>query len=563
MRVEFSCCLLWAQRGLPPKTSRLPSPFVLAALFMTRLRAAWPSLWTLWVLGFLWTAGAESSPGKMAPPPAPEPEPTRVEAETPPPRPFEFSQVEAKASELAKQNFVRDDGGLPDFLGQISPEHYQEIRYKPEKSIWREEGLPFQIQAFHRGYQFRDRVMINLVDHGSTSRLGYSPDLFDYGHNSFPSPLPEDLGFAGLRFHYPLKRDGVFEDFAVFLGASYFRAVGLGQVYGLSARGLAIDTGLAKAEEFPVFREFWVERPEPDADRLVVHALLDSPSVTGAYRFVLHPGLYLTLDVQSHLYFRKKVERLGIAPLTSMFLRGENTDRFVDDVRPEVHDSDGLLIGKNTGEWIWRPLNNPRQLRISVFQDRKPSGFGLMSRDHQFDHYQDIDAQYQLRPGAWVEPLGDWGGGAVHLIEIPSDAEKYDNVVAFWVPEDPALPGKDWRYDYRLHFVEEEFTAPSSGKVVATRVGRVEGQPGRRRFMVDFTSPILRLMSPNAQIIGEVSAAGQLEEIRVRKNPHDGSWRLTFDLLPEKGRNPTELRAILRAGRDILTESWVYQWNAP
>lgn len=513
--------------------------------------------------GLIFSLGVAASPGKVAPPPAPEPSQVKVEPPAEPPRSFDFSMVEAKAQELSKQPFVRDDGGLPDFLSQLSFDQYREIRYKPDQSIWREDGLPFQIQAFHRGFMFRDRVMVNLVEHGATRRLGYSPDLFDYGHNSFPSPLPEDLGFAGLRFHYPLKRDSVFEDFAVFLGASYFRAIGLGQVYGLSARGLAVDTGLAKAEEFPVFREFWIERPEPEADHLVVHALLDSASVTGAYRFVLRPGLYLSMDVQSHLFVRKKVERLGIAPLTSMFLRGENTDRFVDDVRPEVHDSDGLLIGKNTGEWIWRPLNNPRQLRISVFQDRKPSGYGLMSRDHQFDHYQDLDAQYQLRPSAWVEPLGDWGSGAVYLIEIPSDAEKYDNIVAFWVPEDPVLPGQALRFDYRLHFVEEEFTAPSSGKVIATRVGAVEGQPQRRRFVVDFTSPILRLMSPKAQIVAEVSAVGKVDKVAVRKNPLDGSWRLSFELEPEKGRNPTELRAILRAGRDILTESWVYQWNTP
>ncbi|MEY2696618.1 MAG: hypothetical protein RL333_756 [Pseudomonadota bacterium] len=530
---------------------------------MTRRHIQLISIGSLIFLAALSLSEGFASPGKVAPPPAPEP---AKEAPLAPPevsKPFDFSLVEAKAQELSKQSFVKDDGGLPDFLAKLGFDQYREIRYKPDRAIWRSENLPFQIQAFHRGFMFKDRVLVNLIEGGSSKRVGYSPDLFDYGQNSFPAPLPEDLGFAGLRFHYPLKRDETYDEIAVFLGASYFRAVGLGQVYGLSARGLAIDTGLAKAEEFPVFKEFWVERPEPDAGTLVVYALLDSPSVSGAYRFVLRPGLDLAMDVQSHLYFRKKVERLGIAPLTSMFLRGENTDRFMDDYRPEVHDSDGLLIGKNTGEWLWRPLNNPRQLRISVFQDRKPSGFGLMARDRQFDHYQDLDAQYNRRPSAWVEPMGDWGAGGVYLIEIPSEAEKYDNVVAFWVPDEAPTEGKDLRYDYRLHFVSQEFTAPSGGKVVSTRVGAVDPKGNKRQFVVDFTSPLLKLMSAKAKVVAEVSAVGKISNVVVQKNEEQGTWRLMFELEPEKGKNPTELRAILRSGKDILTESWVYQWNTP
>ncbi len=519
----------------------------------------------LLLAGWLAADGAVASPGKVAPPPAPEPPAPQTEPVTPPaPRPFDFSDVEAKAQNLVSRAYERDDAGMPDFLTKLSYDQYRDIRYKTEKSLWRDEGLPFQIQTFHRGFIFKDRVIINVLDHGSSTRIDYSPDLFDYGKNQLASPLPDELGFAGLRFHYPLKRDETFDEIAVFLGASYFRAVGLGQSYGLSARGLAIDTGLAKAEEFPIFREFWIEKPDKEASALVVYALLDSPSVAGAYRFVIRPGLDLAMEVYSHLYFRKAVDRLGIAPLTSMFMHGENTDRFMDDFRPEVHDSDGLLIGKSTGEWLWRPLNNPRQLRISVFKDTKPSGFGLMSRDRNFDHYQDLEAAYHRRPSAWVEPMGDWGAGGVYLIEIPSDAEKYDNIVAFWVPDEPVAEGKEMRYDYRLHFVTNEFTAPSGGKVVSTRVGAAEeGRGNKRKFVVDFTSPMLKLMSPQADVIGEVSAVGKVTNIVVHKNEEEGTWRLSFDLEPEKGKGPTELRAILRSGKDILTESWVYQWNSP
>jgi glucans biosynthesis protein len=478
------------------------------------------------------------------------------------PKPFEFADVQRRAKELASKPYVRDDAAMPEYLAKLDYDQYRDIRYKPEKALWSDEALPFRLQAFHRGFMFKDRVNINIVDKGVSTQLAYSPELFDFGKNQFPAAPPPDLGFSGLRLHHPLRKDDVFDEIAVFLGASYFRAVGLGQVYGLSARGLAVDTGLQKAEEFPIFREFWIEKPAPLVNSLTVYALLDSQSMSGAYRFVIRPGLDLTIDVSSHLYFRKSVERLGIAPLTSMYFHGENTDRFVDDFRPEVHDSDGLLIGRSSGEWVWRPLNNPRQLRISVFKDAKPVGFGLMKRDRDFDHYQDLEADYHLRPSAWVETLGDWGPGAVYLIEIPSDAEKYDNIVAFWVPDQPAGEGKESVYNYRLHFALDEFTAPGGGKVVATRIGESPADGTIRKFVVDFSSPALKLLSDKANVQAEVSASsGKISNSVVHKNDETGGWRLSFDLEPEPEKDPVELRAMLKSGNDALTETWVYQWN--
>lgn len=508
---------------------------------------------------------AQTEPDPPASPAVPAP-PVPVADSKPPVKPFDFAEVEQRAKALAALPYARDESGMPEFLAQLDYDQYRDIRYKADKALWRDEGLPFQVQAFHRGFIFKDRVIINIVDHGVATRLAYSPELFDYGKNQFPTPLPPDLGFAGLRFHYPLRKDEVYDEIAVLLGASYFRAVGLGQVYGLSARGLALDTGLPKAEEFPIFREFWIEKPAKDAGTLTLYALLDSESVTGAYRFTLRPGMDMAMDVASHLYFRKAVERVGIAPLTSMFFHGENTDRFMDDFRPEVHDSDGLLLGRGSGEWVWRPLNNPRQLRISVFKDQKPTGFGLMKRDREFDHYQDLEAQYHRRPSAWVEALGDWGPGAVYLIEIPSDAEKYDNIVAFWVPDQMAGEGKEFRYDYRLHFALDEAFAPHGGKVVATRIGASEADGVKRKIVVDFDGPALRMLSPKAKIGAEVStSSGKIANLVVHKNDETGSWRLSFDLEPpqdDKDKNPVELRAMLMSGPDILTETWVYQWNA-
>lgn len=477
---------------------------------------------------------------------------------------FGFETVQKLARRLAAQAYVRDDASLPEELARLDYDRYRAIRFKPEAALWRDLGLPFQVQFFHRGFLYRDRVSINVVEDGKPRRLDYVSDWFDFGQNLL-GPFSPELGFAGFRLHYPIRRNNYHDEIAVFQGASYFRAIGLGQVYGLSARGLAIDTGLAKAEEFPVFREFWIEKPAPEADEIVVYALLDSPAVAGAYRFVIRPGLELVMDVQSRLYFRHGVERLGIAPLTSMFFRGENTEYLIDDFRPEIHDSDGLAIARANGEWLWRPLHNPHKLRISVFHEEHPKGFGLIQRDRNFDHYQDLEASYQRRPSAWVEPLGDWGAGSVYLIEIPSDQEKYDNIVAFWMPDEASAEGKEMAFDYRLYFTLDERLPAALGKAEATRIGAAGIDPPdskRRRFVVDFASQPFRYYPEDAQIEAEVDAsAGAVENAIVHKNAETGAWRLSFELDPGQVEAPIELRAWLRSGREALTETWLYQWS--
>lgn len=477
---------------------------------------------------------------------------------------FDFAQLDVRARELSQKPYKRDDGDLPDVFAQLSPEQYRNIHYREDRLVWHEEGLPFQLALNHRGYIYKDRVFVNTVEKGQVNRIAYAPELFDFGQLSVMGAMSTDPGFSGLSVRYPLKRDQHFDEITLFLGASYFKAMGLGQVQGLSARALAIDTGMNKAEEFPVFREFWVERPDSEATELVIYALLDSVSLTGAYRFVIQPGIDLHIDVQSKLYLRQAVDRLGIAPLTSMFLHGENTESFKDDYRPEVHDSDGLLMARHNGEMIWRPLNNPRQLRISVFKDTSPRGLGLLTRDRNFDHYQDPEAHYQTRPSAWVEPLGEWGPGSVYLLEIPSDAEKYDNIASFWVPDHGTARGKSLTYNYRLHFQSSEPLSGHNGRVMATRISHVavEGDAHARRVQVDFTGDRLSLLSPEARIEADVGASsGTVQDTEIRKIAENGYWRLSFTLIPEKDKDPVELRAALRNGKDVLTETWLYQWN--
>lgn len=483
----------------------------------------------------------------------------------PPPKRFNFADVKRRAEMLATQPFQEPSNSLPEFLTKMDYDQYRDIRFKSDKSLWRHAGLPFEIQFAPLGFLFNRPVTINVITDGESKQVEYDSALFDYGHNQVPDNLPKDLGFAGFKVLYPLHTDSYYDEVAVFLGASYFRAVGQNQNYGLSARGLAIDTGLSKPEEFPYFREFWLEKPQKDSTVLTVYAILDSPSVTGAYRFIINPGISTQIDVKSSIFVRSKVQKFGVAPITSMFFHGALNERFFDDFRPQVHDSDGLFIITGRNESIWRPLNNPTRLRISAYQDNKLRGFGLLQRDRSFDNYQDLEAHYQNRPSLWVEPQGDWGKGWIQLIEIPSEAERYDNIAVFWVPEKTIEIGQQLEFNYRLSFFLDMPPLFTGGRALASRVGA--GGAGdlninTRRFIIDFGGETLTGLNPDTPVEAVVNAStGQVRNIVVHKNPYNNYWRLSFELLPQ-GNDIVELRCFLKLNNDVLTETWSYQWTA-
>ena len=485
------------------------------------------------------------------------------------PPPFTFAEVRRRAAVLASRPFEEQEDDLPHAVRDLNYDQYRAIRFRPEKALWRSAGLPFEVQFFQRAsFDFMasslDKVVIHIVDQGRVERVPYTSDLFNFGAKVVTG-LPADLGFAGFRMHYPLHRQDYYDEIAVFLGASYFRVLGQNQNYGLSARGLAIDTGLSKAEEFPRFREFWLEKPAPHATTMTLYALLDSKSATGAYHVTIRPGKDTVLDVKAHVFMRHEVEKIGFAPLTSMFFTGEGTDRFLDDFRPEVHDSDGLLLATGDGEWIWRPLDNPTRMRVSSFRATNPRGFGLLQRDRNFDHYQDLEAAYQKRPSVWIESRGEWGPGAVQLVEIPSDADWYDNIVAFWIPDEPAKAGKAWLFEYRLYVFLDKPGLPPGGRTVATRLGRGgvggEIEANKRKFVIDFTGEPLQNLDANAPIDAVVTtSAGTIDNQTVHRNAFIEGWRVSFELKPE-GEAPIELRCFLRVGEDTLTETWSFQWD--
>jgi glucans biosynthesis protein len=468
-----------------------------------------------------------------------------------------FDGVAEIARKLAAEPF-RAPQPIPDFLTSISYDDYRDIRFDTRQSLWRDGGN-FQIQLIHPGLYYGHAVKINTLESSGGRPLPFSAKLFTYGRNKFADKIPDDLGFAGFRIAYPLYRQNEFNHVIVFAGASYFRVVAKGQVFGISARGLAIDTGLPGGEEFPFFKEFWLERPARDARETKLYALLDSQSVAGAYAFVVQPGERTVVSVRARLFLRKAVKELGIAPLTSMFLYGEEKPRPADDWRPEVHDSDGLLMHSSTGEWLWRPLGNPEKLRVSYFAFDNPRGFGLLQRDRRFQNYEDLETRHELRPNAWIEPLGSWGKGHVKLVEIPSRKEINDNMVSYWFPRSLPPVGQPFEIAYRIHFQSNDPIDANSGRVTATRFGNGDRE-NWKRIVVDFEGEKLKALPDSAPVKAVISLGpdGQLVQQSVFRNTVTRGWRLSFQVKPPKGK-PLELRAFLQNGQDALSETWSYQ----
>jgi glucans biosynthesis protein len=475
---------------------------------------------------------------------------------------FDLDQVAATAEKLAEAPWKDPRGEVPKWLLDLPYDRWRDIRFRPDHALWRGGEQRFTAQFFHLGLFYDRPVAINVVDANGTHPMPFSPSDFDYGKNEFASRVPENLGVAGFRIHYPINRPDYGDEVIVFVGASYFRAVPKGLGFGLSARGLAIDTASASGEEFPYFKEFWLMRPAAQASEMVLYALLDSPRMAGAYRFVLRPGERTVVETQARLFPRKEIGKVGIAPLTSMFFHGEDTQRRFEDFRPEVHDSDGLLLELQSGEWMWRPLDNPEILQVNSFRMPNPKGFGLLQRDRDFDHYQDLEARPDLRPSAWIVPRGNWGDGHVELVQIPTKNEMNDNVVAYWVPEKKTQPGTALAFAYDLYWYRDDRERPPGARVVATR--RDRGPiPDSHRFIVDFEGARLKSLPADTVMRGVVTAGAgteigdQLLEQHLVKNPVTGGWRLAFQVRP-KDDQPLELRAFLQKSNETLTETWSY-----
>lgn len=470
---------------------------------------------------------------------------------------FAPSTVHDMAQRLSQRDYVpaRIPNDSP--LRQLTHDQFRAIRVNPEAAIWSTEQVPFRMELLPAGFLFSLPVQIAVVESSVARDLPPRPAYF-----VIDSAVKDLLGdaqppFSGMRLLTRLNSRSSWDEFISFQGASFFRAVPKDSTYGLSARGLAIRTAHPRGEEFPEFTHFWVERPSANASGIVVHALLDSPSTTGAYRFSITPGVETIVDVDVTLFPRVALDNVGIAPLTSMFLFDESERTRIDDYRDEVHDSDGLQIVLASGEHVFRPLRNPTQLQVSSFTSEAPRGFGLVQRSRRLSDFHDLDARYERRPSAWIEPTSDWGAGEVQLIEIPTDLETNDNIVAMWKPRQMIEPGKPWHTSYRLRWTTTPRVLPRIGRVTATRTGPIAN--GKRRFFsVDYVGAVRTVEDLQLDVS---ASAGRIANAKLQPNRLTKGIRATFELDPDDAR-VVELRLRVLRGQEAVTETWLYRWTA-
>jgi periplasmic glucans biosynthesis protein len=489
-----------------------------------------------------------------------------------PPQPFSFDALRQRARAMAATAYVPPPRPAPDITAKIDYAAHGQIKFRPEMALAAEGPGAFPVTFFHLGMFFQKSVKMHAVNGGQAREVLYREDYFDMPADSIARRLPQGAGFAGLRVQENRsgKLDWKRNDWVAFLGASYFRSIGELYQYGLSARGLAVNVANPDppfTEEFPDFTEFWIEELPDSADAINVHALLDGPSVAGAYRFSMRRARAVLMDIDAAIFIRKDIARLGVAPLTSMYWFSDTVKPAAVDWRPELHDSDGLALWTGKGERLWRPLNNPPAISVSAFADEKPRGFGLSQRDRVFDHYLD-GVRYDLRPTLWVEPLAGFGRGAVQLVEMPTDDEIHDNIGAMWVPAEPARAGQALAFRYRLHWAADEPVPFPLARCVATRLGNggVPGLPrpqGVRKFMVEFLGGPLAMLPFGVKPEPVLWASrGEFSYVFTEAVPDDvpGHWRAQFDLTVQ-GTEPVEMRLFLKSGADALSETWTYQYH--
>jgi periplasmic glucans biosynthesis protein len=494
-------------------------------------------------------------------------------ASAPPSQPFDYAWLKGQARKLGGNGYQGSQDTPPPAMAKLSYDQYQSLRFRTDHALWGNAGLAFRLQFFHVGRSFTEPVRLYEIVDGQSREIVYDPAMFEFDKAGIdPKVMRGHVGFAGFRVQFVTDWK---DDVAAYLGASYFRAVGGDtRQYGLSARALAVDTAFPRPEEFPRFTAFWFERPAKDSGTLTLYALMDSPSVAGALRFQIAPGGTQIMDIDSALYPRKPIERLGVAPLTSMFFYGENDRRGANDWRPEIHDSDGISMWTGAGEWIWRPLTNPAQLHFSSYVDENPRGFGLLQRDRNWDHYQDDGVYYDRRPSLWVEPKpgpnGGWGRGSVQLVEIPTVDETFDNVVAFWNPLEKPKPGQELLFSYRLHWGTHMPYASPLAQTIATRTG-IGGTVGQKRqyyswhFAVDFAGGELGALAKDASVEAVITVShGQTEHVTAHYVEEFHGYRALFDVKPpDDNVEPIDMRLYLRIDGRPLTETWIYLWTPP
>ena len=468
---------------------------------------------------------------------------------------FDPAMVVEAARLLSRRPFAAPNATLPEPFANMNFETYGAIRHRPERRIWTEENRSFTLEPLHRGSIYSAPVAISVIEDGVVRRVVYDANRYSFGRLQPPPSLP-DLGFSGFRLLTPGESG---REIALFQGGTFFRSLARGQIPGALSRGLAIRTADPRGEEFPVFRAFWIERPGAD-NIATIHAVADSESATAAFRFTVRANDITILDTEATICARTAIETIGLAPMQASFLFGGNRRRSVDDYRPSVFESNGLQMLNGRGEWIWRPLTNPEQLQISSFMDENVRGFGLVQRERDFNAFQDDDLRYDLRPSLWIEPIGDWGPGTVQLVEIPSESEVNDNVVAFWRPRAPLAAASETTIAYRQFWCWTPPDRPRLAQATQVRIGR-GSQARRRRCVVEFTGETLTADVVADAKLNLTCSPGQIVNPRLILHPQRQIARVLFELDPGND-TVVEIRLLLENAERPLSETWLYRWTS-
>jgi glucans biosynthesis protein len=475
--------------------------------------------------------------------------------------PFTAARVADLARALAAEAHRPPAPSPLDALGSATPEEMAAIRYKPAELVWASDNLAFAIEPLHRTRNLPGEVELHMVDGASATRMAYDPGKFDFAKLK-PPPASAQLGFTGFRVHHR-GSDGKLNPVASLLNASIITAIAPNQGWGAISRPLTVRSGEQMAEEVPHIRGVWIEKPKPTATELIVHAVIDAPSLASAVRFTLRAGEATVIDTECMVFTRRQVDHFGLTPIQATYLSGPLDWPHADDMRPAVYEAGGVQMLTGSGEWVWRPITNRNRLQISGFVDNDPQGFGLIQRDRAFSAFLDDDNEWQRRPSVWIEPIGKWGQGEITLVEIPAASQNNKNIACYWRPKPALAAGSEGSFAYRQFWSWRPPGRPAGAIVTASRIGRIPGDTSeaRTRFLLQFEGEHLSDPAKAATIVPTIwLSAGKVSALRAYRTPRQASMRVVFDL-DAGGQPQVELRVALKQDAISMSETWLYRWT--
>ena len=475
--------------------------------------------------------------------------------------PFAAGRVADLARALAAEPHKPPAPAPLDALASATPEDMAAVRYKPAELLWEGDNLAFTIEPLHRSRNLPGEVELYTVDGVFAARVPYDPGKFDFGKLK-PPPASAQLGFTGFRVHHR-GGDGKLNPVASLLNASIVSAAAHDQVWGAISQLLTVRSGEQMAEEAPHIRAVWIEKPKPTATELILHAVVDTPSLAGAVRFTLRVGEATVIDTECTIFARRQVDHFGLAPIQATYLSGPLDWPHADDMRPAVYEAGGVQMLTGSGEWIWRPIANRARLQISGFVDNDPQGFGLIQRDRVFSAFLDDDNEWQRRPSVWIEPIGKWGQGEITLMEIPAASQNNKNIACYWRPKPALAAGSEGSFAYRQFWSWRPPGRSDGAIVTASRIGRIPGDTSeaKTRFLLQFEGGQLSDPAKAATIVPIIwSSAGKVSSLRTYRTPRHRSMRVVFDL-DASGQPLVELRVVLKQDAVSTSETWLYRWT--